>query len=724
MRTQSPRVKALLCPLLLAFVLDGSEALAGQRPSTEKLPSVIAKIAETVPFSFVYGGKPSSELLPQWEQKRQTQPLPGDRERRVLTYRDPRTGLEIINEILLYKAFHAVDWVLRLRNGGSVDTPILEKILPLDVRIGVPGGGDIIFHRVLGSAKRTPNAAGEWGSRFVRDYSPIEKTLAPSDDYSIVHYVMQSRTHVESYLPFFNLQWQAGGLIGGVGWSGEWLIRAQRYSARGLTLQSGQQSTHLTLHPGESIRTPRILLLQWTGQDRIEGQNLWRRLLIAHYVPRIGGQVVMPPVAHTSAYALIFDAVAKKTGKSPLEVLPTLRESDLDHANGLPTTTEALNYVTEANQLELIRGMPPVGIEAYWMDAGWFQDLWPDGRGSWAPRKEFPRGLKPIGDAAHQKGLKFLLWFDPEGVGPKSRIAIEHPEWVLHQPEEGPWGGIFRFSDPTALRWMTELISNCIQAWGIDIFRNDRNTCPLPFWQAADAPDRQGITEIRQIEGLYAFWDALLQRFPKLMIDNGNWRGTGPDIEAMKRTVGCLTRSEAAEACLPSNAIIEQAQTAELSLWVPLDASLLGAVDAYTFRSTATTGVALGLNLQSPYVPADQLKKAITELKSLRPYWLGDYYPLTEISQNERTWCAWQFDRPDLKAGFGAFFRRPRSEQSTFETTLRGLDPEAIYDVIFAESYDIKEKRVMTGAALSKLRVEISSAPGVMLVRYRKIKSS
>jgi alpha-galactosidase len=707
--------------IVIAYSARGFASPAGPERPLSQLPSVIAKAMETPPFSFTYGGKPSCELLPHWEQRRLTQTLPGGRERRVLTYRDRHTGLEIVDEVTLYKDFPAVDWVLRLRNTGSVDTSILEALLPLDLRIVAPGAGNIVLHHALGSAKRIANSAGEWGSRFVRDYSPLEKNLNPSDDYSFVHYVMNSRTHVESYLPFFDLQWQTGGLIGGVGWSGEWIIRAQRDDARGLTLQSGQQTIHLKLHPGESIRTPRIVLLQWAGQDRIQGHNLWRRLLIAHYLPRIDGQVATPPVAHTSAYVLIFDAVAKKTGKNPLDVLPTLREADLKDANGLPTTTEALNYVTEANQLELIRGMPPVGIEAYWMDAGWFQDLWPKGRGSWTPRHEFPRGLKPIGDAAHQKGLKFLLWFDPEGVAPGSRIAKEHPEWVLHQPEEGPWGGIFRFSDPVALKWMTNWLSNCIQDWGIDIFRNDRNTCALPFWQAADIPDRQGITEIHQIEGLYAFWDALLERFPNLMIDNGNWRGTGPDLEAMKRTVGCLTRSEADEACLPSAAIIEQAQTAELSLWVPLDASLLGALDPYTFRSTATTGVALGLDLQSAYIPVDQLKKAIAELKSLRPYWLGDYYPLTEVNQDARSWCAWQFDRPDLKAGFATFFRRPESEQSVFAIALRGVDPKADYEMTFAETYDVKEKRVMTGAELGKLQVEIGTAPGVMLVRYRKI---
>ena len=43
---------------------------------------------------------------------------------------------------------------------------------------------------------------------------------------------------------------------------------------------------------------------------------------------------------------------------------------------------------------------------------------------------------------------------------------------------------------------------------------------PRAWWKAADTPDRQGMAEIRHIEGLYAFWDGLLQRHPGLMIDN------------------------------------------------------------------------------------------------------------------------------------------------------------------------------------------------------------
>jgi alpha-galactosidase len=75
------------------------------------------------------------------------------------------------------------------------------------------------------------------------------------------------------------------------------------------------------------------------------------------------------------------------------------------------------------------------------MDAGWCVGGWPYGLGNWDPDpKKFPHGLKPLGDAAHQKGLKFLLYFEPERVSPGTAIEKQHPKWVLHFQKEGKWG--------------------------------------------------------------------------------------------------------------------------------------------------------------------------------------------------------------------------------------------------------------------------------------------
>jgi hypothetical protein len=104
----------------------------------------------------------------------------------------------------------------------------------------------------------------------------------------------------------------------------------------------------------------------------------------------------------------------------------------------------------------------------------------------------------------------------------------------------------------------------------------------------------------------------------------------------------------------------------------------------------------------------------------LRPYWLGDYYPLTPINLEPDAWCGWQFNRPDLHEGFAMFFRRPKSAKASYEAMLQGIDPKASYDVSLAETYDVNSKRVMTGSELAHLRVDINQTPGSMLVRYQK----
>ena len=108
----------------------------------------------------------------------------------------------------------------------------------------------------------------------------------------------------------------------------------------------------------------------------------------------------MPPVAHTGAYVLIFDDIAKKTGQNPLDVLPTITQHDLGRkgGRGFPGPDDALNYVTEKNQLELIHHLPPIGIEAYWLDAGWMEGRLADGARNWEPNaKNFPDGMRSSG---------------------------------------------------------------------------------------------------------------------------------------------------------------------------------------------------------------------------------------------------------------------------------------------------------------------------------------
>jgi alpha-galactosidase len=462
------------------FIFAVLQAMASNAAVDHASPVDI--IRADMPFSFVYGGKSSRELIKSWKRTDTVTQLNGGRSLRATTYSDPRSGMEVIAETTSFPERNAVEWLLCMHNAGSADTPLIEGVRPVDLHIPVPASEAVTMHYVLGSAMRPTSAAeGNSQEELAGDYTPIDKSWATGDSIHFSHYIFENGKHRDSYLPFFNLQRAGGGLIGAIGWTGQWMLSGSRTS-KDIVLQSGQETTHFKLHPGESIRTPRFLLIEWKGSDWIDSQNELRRVLIAHYLPRVGGEIPFPPVAHTNAYALIFDDIANKTGRNPLEVLPTLHQVDLGGkgGRGFADSGAALNYVTEKNQLAVIRQMPQAGIEAYWLDAGWFVGGWPGGRGSWIPNENFPHGLRPLSDAAHKRGMKFLLWFDPEGVAPGSIIATEHPQWVLHRPNEDPWGGIFRFGDAEALKWMTNLLSDRIRDWGVDIYRNDRNTIRCP----------------------------------------------------------------------------------------------------------------------------------------------------------------------------------------------------------------------------------------------------
>ena len=54
----------------------------------------------------------------------------------------------------------------------------------------------------------------------------------------------------------------------------------------------------------------------------------------------------------------------------------------------------------------------------------------------------------------------------------------------------------------------------------MDVLRIDFNLRPLKYWQFSDGADRQGLTEIHYVNGLYALLSSLRRAFPALRIDN------------------------------------------------------------------------------------------------------------------------------------------------------------------------------------------------------------
>ena len=105
-----------------------------------------------------------------------------------------------------------------------------------------------------------------------------------------------------SDLSYFNLEVPTGsGVIMAVGWPGQWSSLWSRDEELGLRVRAGQELTHFELLPGEEIRTPLVALQFWT-EDWIRGQNVWRRWMLAHNVPRPNGKLPEPELFGCSSH--------------------------------------------------------------------------------------------------------------------------------------------------------------------------------------------------------------------------------------------------------------------------------------------------------------------------------------------------------------------------------------------------------------------------------------
>lgn len=641
------------------------------------------------PFSFVYDGKPSADLLQHWNFTASPVTHDGSKRMQRLTYRDPATGLEVICDLIRYVDASAVEWVLHFKNTGSKSTPILEDVRALDATFQ---GKNWILHRALGS-----NAAPT-------DFSPVDEPLPPGKQIDLAP--TAGRSSDTTSLPFFNVTEQStptfcreyprhpdrvcnGGVMIGLGWSGQWSANFAE-DLDSVRLKMGMQRTHLRLLPGESIRTPRMALLFWQGHEPIRANNLLRAFLLAHHTPRPGGKMVLMPVAHNTWFQFKFG-----------------------------------NAVTEQNQIDFANAIheKKIAIDTLVIDAGWFEGGWPTGVGNWFARKDaFPHGLGPVGEAVHRDGMRFSVWFEPERVSEGTWLYTHRPEWLLQAGQAPQWLDskqkqvLLNLGNPDARHWLTDWISNAIDEDHIDIFRHDFNIDPLSFWQKADAPDRQGITEIRYVEGLYAFWDELAARHPNLLIDNCASGGRRIDLETTSRSVP-LWRSD-----LFGNTLGEQALDLGLNLWVPLSSGGLFIhsyypPNLYEARSTQSSGTLILWDVRKPDLDLALARKIASEARDYSKYYYGDIYPLTPINTDEKKWLSYQCDRPDLGEGMVMAFRRKEASASLV-VKLQGLVPDATYEV---EDVDRGTKQVLTGKDLAAgLKIGLVNAESSVLIRYEK----
>jgi len=631
----------------------------------EHRPSLLLDTAAP-PFSFNYDGAPVLQSIAGWKHTITSSTTDRGMQHEA-TWEDPRTGLAVTATVLAFKEYPAVDWVLHLENRGRETTPIIENIRAADLQLDTGNAKrPAVLHQLHGD------------SCSETTFTPFDVSLSSGQNLRMAP--ARGRPSQETAFPFWNLQYADRGVITAIGWSGQWSAWYDRAPTGPARFQAGMEKTHLRLQPGEKIRTPRVLLMPWAG-DRQNAHNRFRRLMLFQYVARLNGRPLRLPLALQT-----FDRYISRP-----------------------------DWATEAGQLEAVEAAHRIGFDTYWFDAGWFVGGFPSGAGNWFVKpKEFPNGLKPVSDRCRKYGLQFIVWFEPCRVAPGTQIAREHPQFVLGDKSRD---GLFNLGDPKAREWLTDLISQRITEFGVDVYREDFNIDPLAFWTINDPPDRQGLTEIRFVEGHYLFWDALRARHPGLWIDNCASGGRRIDLETCMRSVP-LWRSDTS--CSPGHPEWNQQQSAAISQYLPLHTASAWDINRYTFRSSGTGGLLCEADYLNPDFPLEPARALLAEIRDNQKYWYGDFYPLTPASSAPDQFAAHQLHRSDLDSGIVLAFRRPECELKGIILDLRGLAADHSYRFEFIDETGQATSQTATAQEVKTrgLELRIPARGQSLLVRY------
>ncbi len=646
------------------------ELASGKKVRVDEMPDGGVDVRARYPFSFVYGGKLSDALLPGWTVVRQDRPGDADRAVWATTWTDAATGLRVGWEVVRYRDFGALEWLLTFENTGKADTPILSDVQAMDLALegAIDKATPFRLYRSNG-APADPT-----------DFDPVVETVADGHSASLA--AGGGRSSNKDF-PFFKVETGKGSAVVAVGWSGQWAATASTEDNARVRIAAGMELTHLTLHPGEKIRTPRMLILFQPG-DTWEANARFRELIQKHYA-------------------------AKRAGKAPEPIL--FCNTCFTRGGGW------LNECTAENQISLIRAYAPLGLEALITDAGWFEGGWPAGAGNWEPRKDaYPQGMAPVAKAALDNKMVYGLWYEPERVVAGTDIHKKHPEWCLksQKAEEGTY--LLNFGLPQVQEHFFGIVKGFMDLPGFRFYRQDFNMDPLPYWRFNDAQDRQGMTEIRYVEGLYAYWDRIATTWPDSIREECASGGRRIDVETVRR----MHLHQKTDYWFDNE--VDQNSLWSLSQYLPNNTIVahLCRLDDYSFRSVLASSLCLGWITDDPKFDTARGKALLDRYRELRPLLTGAFYPALPCTRQATHWIASQYHRADLDAGLILAFRHAQSPYRTADLTLRGLTPDAEYELRFENT---GEKRRAKGADLLKgFALTVTEPHGSEMVEYRRVK--
>lgn len=361
--------------------------------------------------------------------------------------------------------------------------------------------------------------------------------------------------------------------------------------------------------------------------------------------------------------------------------------------------------------LAIAKDAKELGIEMLVLDDGWFgkrdNDL--SGLGDWyVNEKKLKGSLKELSQKIRAMGLKFGLWFEPEMVSEDSSLYRAHPDWAIKIPGRNPNRSrsqlVLDFSRDEVYQTVRDLVFQILDEVELEYIKWDMNRSITNLYSAALPAERQGELSHRYVLNLYRFLEELTERYPHILLEGCS--GGGGRFDA-----GMLYYAPQIWCSDDTDAIERLKIQYGTSFGYPIGAvgshvsaspnHQTGRRTPWETRGTAAMAGSFGYELDLNKLIAEEKELIRGQVKEYNSYYSlvheGDYYRLTSPYEDARV-TAWQFVSKDRKEGlFCAVATGLQANSSPLIVKLKGLIPEAIYEV---EGKDYTGEMLMLGGIL------------------------
>lgn len=606
-----------------------------------------------LPFSFVYDGNVYRGFSPEHFTLIGKDVLRSDqKETQTFRFAFMQT-LEITLVLTHYFSHGVTEWTVWFENVSGQNSSVIEK---LQTQLCFEG--------------KYPVLKGILGD-YVNQYSPYSIDL----QHNSVEFSSDSGRATHINFPYFNLEYEDGGVMLAIGWAGTWNASFSSNGETSTYTASSVNGLKTYLKPGERVRSALFVLAPYSVRDEHYATNFWRDWFVRHNLPK---------------------ADAKGSALEPFSTCCLASDTGLPNSDG----SISERHTTWRPSLEKMLA-ENVNVDFRWFDAGWY--VAPDGTspepfspdhdwwhtvGTWEldPEKWPGKTFRESTDFAREHGMKTLVWFEPERVSDPENLAKNYgyrTEWAIRL--EGVAAISNNIGDPQCLRWTTERICNMLRENKVELYREDNNCDAARLWKHLDALEgdsRCGITESKFIIGHYQMWDDIiactLSHGGCGFVDSCASGGGRNDLESMRRGIPLL-RSDSDR----TTTSLRLSMTAAFNRWIPFcgantkekaaQLALTGVSDPYVWRASYLPALNVDSQfVQDPDQDFDVLRFGLKEWKKVSPYLLKEFYLLTPWHKEKDTtdFTAFCYYDPQEEAGVILAFRQEACSRDLLSVSL------------------------------------------------------